>query len=47
MGSIAGGKDATQTFMNSNPPARLVFDNRSKSTTENTMYDLGFDFETY
>lgn len=40
-GSIAGGKDATQTFMNSNPLRTLSFDNWSKSTTENTMYDLG------
>jgi len=47
-GSIAGGKDATQTFMNSNPLRTLSFDNWSKSTTENTMYDLGFDLiETY
>ena len=38
-GSIAGGKDATQTFMNSNPLRTLSFDNWSKSTTENTMYD--------
>ena len=35
-GSIAGGKDATQTFMNSNPLRTLSFDNWSKSTTENT-----------
>ena len=33
-GSIAGGKDATQTFMNSNPLRTLSFDNWSKSTTE-------------
>ena len=32
-GSIAGGKDATQTFMNSNPLRTLSFDNWSKSTT--------------
>ena len=44
-GSIAGGKDATQTFMNSNPLRTLSFDNWSKSTTENTMYDLGFDLK--
>ena len=44
-GSIAGGKDATQTFMNSNPLCTLSFDNWSKSTTENTMYDLGFDLK--
>jgi TonB-linked SusC/RagA family outer membrane protein len=42
-GSIAGGKDATQTFMNSNPLRTLSFDNWSKSTTENTMY--GFDLK--
>ena len=44
-GSIAGGKDATQTFMNSNPLRTLSFDNWSKSPTENTMYDLGFDLK--
>ena len=44
-GSIAGGKDATQTFMNSNPLRTLSFDNWSKSTTENTMYDLEFDLK--
>ena len=44
-GSIAGGKDATQTFMNSNPLRTLSFDNWSKNTTENTMYDLGFDLK--
>lgn len=44
-GSIAGGKDATQTFMNSNPLRTLSFGNWSKSKTENTMYDLGFDLK--
>ena len=44
-GSIAGGKDATQTFMNSKPLRTLSFDNWSKSPTENTMYDLGFDLK--
>lgn len=44
-GSIAGGKDATQNFMNSNPLRTLSFDNWNKSTTENTMYDLGFDLK--
>ena len=44
-GSIAGGKDATQTFMNSNPLRTLSFDNWSKSTTENTIYDMGFDLK--
>ena len=31
--------------MNSNPLRTLSFDNWSKSTTENTMYDLGFDLK--
>lgn len=44
-GSIAGGKDATQTFINNNPLRTLSFDNWNKSTTENTMYDLGFDLK--
>lgn len=44
-GSIAGGKDATQTFMNSNPLRALSFNNWSKNTNENTMYDLGFDLK--
>lgn len=44
-GSIAGGKDATQTFMNSNPLRSLSFGNWNKSATENTIYDLGFDLK--
>ena len=44
-GSIAGGKDATQTFMNSNPLRALSFNNWSKSTTENSSYDLAFDLK--
>lgn len=44
-GSIAGGKDATQTFMNSNPLRTLSFGNWSKGATENTIYNLGFDLK--
>lgn len=44
-GSIAGGKDATQTFMNSNPLRSLSYNNWNKSATENTIYDLGFDLK--
>lgn len=44
-GSIAGGKDATQTFMNSNPLRTLSFGNWNKSASENTIYNLGFDLK--
>lgn len=44
-GSIAGGKQATQTFMNNNPLRALSDPNWSKSTTENSMYSLGFDLK--
>lgn len=44
-GSIAGGKDATQTFMNSNPLRALSYKDWAKSSTENSMYDLGFDIK--
>ena len=44
-GSIAGGKDATQTFMNSNPVRALSYKDWAKSSTENSMYDLGFDIK--
>lgn len=42
-GSIAGGKDATQTFMNSNPLRALSYNNWAKSATENSIYNVGFD----
>ena len=42
-GSISGGKDATQTFMNSNPLRALSYNNWAKSATENSIYNLGFD----
>lgn len=44
-GSIAGGKDATQSFMNGNPLRALSYKNWGKSTTENSMYDVGFDIK--
>ena len=44
-GSIAGGKDATQNYINRNPLRVLSYDNWTKSSTENSMYDLGFDIK--
>lgn len=44
-GSIAGGKDATQTFMNTNPLRAQSYGNWGKSSSENTIYDLGFDLK--
>lgn len=44
-GSIAGGKDATQSFINNNPLRALSKSDWSYSTTENSMYDLGFDLK--
>lgn len=44
-GSIAGGKDATQEFMNNNPLRALSYQNWSKNSTENSMYSLGFDIK--
>ena len=41
-GSIAGGKQATQSFITGNPLRALSNKNWSKSKTEETMYDLGF-----
>ena len=46
-GSIAGGKDATQSFMNGNPLRALSYKNWGKSTTENSMYDVGFDIKPH
>lgn len=44
-GSMAGGKDATQTFINNNPLRTLSYGNWSKSTTENNLYNIGFDLK--
>lgn len=44
-GSIAGGQDATQSFMNGNPLRALSYQDWAKSTTENSMYDVGFDLK--
>lgn len=44
-GSIAGGKIATQTFINSNPLRALSYNNWNKSYTENTLYNVGFDLK--
>lgn len=44
-GSIAGGKSATQSFMNGNPLRALSKNNWSNGKTDNTMIDLGFDLK--
>lgn len=44
-GSIAGGKIATQTFINNNPLRALSYNNWNKSYTENTLYNVGFDLK--
>ena len=44
-GSIAGGKTATQTFINNNPLRALSYNDWSHSITENSMYNLGFDLK--
>lgn len=44
-GTIAGGKQATLTFINGNPLRALSKNNWNNSVTENTMYDLGFDIK--
>lgn len=44
-GSINGGKQATQTFMNYNPLRILSKNDWSNSNNEYTMYDLGFDIK--
>lgn len=44
-GSISGGNIATQTFINGNPLRAYSKDNWSNSTTENTVYNLGFDLK--
>ncbi|WP_302572573.1 TonB-dependent receptor [Parabacteroides goldsteinii] len=44
-GSIAGGKAATQSFMNGNPLRALSKNNWSDGKTDNTMIDLGFDLK--
>lgn len=44
-GSIAGGKTATQSFLNDNPLRVLSYDDWSKTVTENSIYNLGFDLK--
>lgn len=44
-GSMAGGKVATQSFINSNPLRALSYANWSQSRTENSLYDIGFDLK--
>lgn len=44
-GSIAGGKQATQSFIRDNPLRAFSKDNWSKTRADETMYDLGFDIK--
>ncbi|MGL5318204.1 MAG: TonB-dependent receptor [Bacteroidales bacterium] len=44
-GTIAGGTQATQTFINGNPLRALEKNDWSNSKADNTMIDLGFDFK--
>lgn len=44
-GSMAGGKQATQTFLQNNPLRALSKADWSKNRTENTIFDLGFDLK--
>lgn len=44
-GSINGGQPASTVFMTYNPLRQMSKKDWSKSKTENTMYDLGFDIK--
>lgn len=44
-GSIAGGKDASQEFILKNPLRTLSFQDWTKNSTENSMYNIGFDLK--
>ena len=44
-GSMAGGKIATQSFLNSNPLRVLNKNDWSKGNNEYSIYDLGFDIK--
>lgn len=44
-GSIAGGKPATQSFINGNPLRALSKKNWSNSKTDNTIFEMGFDLK--
>lgn len=44
-GTIAGGTQATQSFINGNPLRALDKKDWSNSKSDNTMIDLGFDFK--
>lgn len=44
-GSMAGGKQATQTFIQNNPLRALSKQNWSNNKVDNTIIDLGFDLK--
>lgn len=46
-GSIAGGAIATQSFLNGNPLRAYSKNNWSNNSTENTVYNLGFDLKPF
>lgn len=46
-GSFAGGQSAPQTFINGNPLRALSKNDWSKSKSDNTMIDLGFDIKPF
>jgi hypothetical protein len=44
-GTVNGGQTATSNFITGNPLRALSKKDWSKSKSENTMYDLGFDIK--
>ena len=46
-GSIAGGRQATQSYMTWNPLRELSKDNWSTGKTDKTMYDLGIEIRPF
>ena len=44
-GTVNGGQSATSSFITNNPLRALSKSDWSKSKSENTMYDIGFDIK--